>query len=559
VAHILFAASAFLLAFVLLYSFRAHDDNRLFSWAWVFARSDAARLYLMLVGSLIVSFLLSRYELPEDAQTPFLAALSFTAASLFWNEPELIVDAARYFTQAKHLAQYGFVFFLKEWGRSIFAWTDLPLVPFCYGVLFRVFGESRMVIQAFTSVLFSLTAVLTFRIGRTLWDRETGFMAALLLLGMPYLLTQVPLMLVDVPTMFFILLSVSAFLDALGRGGALRSCWSVITIVLALCSKYSAGFMLSVLAVVLVVVGARDTSTREPGPLRRGAAIIAAAVIVSGWLILLKLDVVRGQVGLLTSYQASGLERWMESFRSTFLFQVHPVITVAAAASVALAVRNRDPKHVIISWPLVLAAVFTVRRIRYLLPLFPFLSLMAGYGLRILQRDDIRRFVLISTVTTSLAVAVFAYLPFARSISVVNLKNAGEYLNTLDAREVEVFSLPTEGSIVNPLVSVPLLDLFTGKSLRYTPLSQELPPKDVIERSSLRFTWEFPSPAYYDGPSYTRPFETVVVLSGREHGALPGPLAQRLAGYRLSASFHANEGIFQYSVSARVYRRTHLP
>jgi 4-amino-4-deoxy-L-arabinose transferase-like glycosyltransferase len=512
-----------------------------------------------LTGGLILSFILSRYELPDNAKTPLLAVLSFTAASLFWSEPELIVDASRYFTQAKHLAQYGVAFFLKEWGRSIFAWTDLPLVPFCYGILFSVFGENRMVIQAFTSLLFSLTVVLTFRIGRTLWDHETGFAAALFLLGIPYLLTQVPLMLVDVPTMFFLLLAVWAFLEALIRGGASRSCWSVITIVVAAFSKYSAWLVLSVLVVVLFVVGAREVRTRESGPLRRGMAIIAAAMILSGGILLLKLDVVRGQIGLLTGYQASGLARWGESFRSTFLFQVHPVITAAAAVSVALAVRNRDQKYAIISWPIVLAVVFTVRRIRYLLPLFPFLTLMAGYGMRVLRRDDMRRFVLLGTVSSSLALAIFAYLPFAGSLSAVNLQHAGEYLNTLEAREVEVFSLPTENDVVNPLVSVPLLDLFTSRSLRYTPLPEAPPSRDVIERSPLRFTWEFPAPAYYAGPPAAHPFTTVIVLSGREHSALPGPLARKLEGYRLSASFLANEGIFQYSVSARAYQRAATP
>ena len=94
----------------------------------------------------------------------------------FWKVPEVIVDASRYFTQAKHLDVYGIGYFLREWGRDINIWTDMPLIPFLYGLIFKLFGESRIYIQAFTTLLFSLTVVLTYNIGKTLWDETVGFL-----------------------------------------------------------------------------------------------------------------------------------------------------------------------------------------------------------------------------------------------------------------------------------------------------------------------------------------------------------------------------------------------
>ena len=63
------------------------------------------------------------------------------------------------------------------------AWTDMPLVPFLYGLIFKFFGESRLYIQIFTTFFFSMTVVLTYMIGKTLWDEDTGLYGGMLLLG----------------------------------------------------------------------------------------------------------------------------------------------------------------------------------------------------------------------------------------------------------------------------------------------------------------------------------------------------------------------------------------
>ena len=100
------------------------------------------------------------------------------------------MDASRYFTQAKHLDVYGIEYFLREWGRDINIWTGHAPHSFLYGLIFKLFGESRIYIQAFTTLLFSSTVVLTYNIGKTLWDETVGFYGGLLLLGIPYLFSQ---------------------------------------------------------------------------------------------------------------------------------------------------------------------------------------------------------------------------------------------------------------------------------------------------------------------------------------------------------------------------------
>ena len=281
---------------------RSFDNNSLFSRAWAFAEVNAARIYLLLTAGLIIAFLLSRPSVPERVHLPLLAALSCAAALPFWTEAELIVDASRFFKQAKHLALYGVPYFFKEWGRSIPAWTDLPIVPFLYGMVFSAVGEHRIAIHLLTTMLFPLTVVLTYLTGKTIWNSTIGFSAALMLPGIPFLLPPVPLALVDVPTMCFLMLAVYTFLLAMRSGGAARMVCSAMTIVLTVLAKYSACFMLTMLIFVMAVYS-RDRRSLMPG-----AAILLIAGTASSCLLPLKFDVVSGQIALLRADQGPGLD-----------------------------------------------------------------------------------------------------------------------------------------------------------------------------------------------------------------------------------------------------------
>jgi hypothetical protein len=108
-SHVLTVALVALLVFVVLYVLRGLDDNRLTRWDWVFNVVSAPKLYIVLAAGILVAWL--ALKLPEPGPVA-LGVLSFVAASVFWREPEVIVDASRYFTQAKHLSTYGIVYFL---------------------------------------------------------------------------------------------------------------------------------------------------------------------------------------------------------------------------------------------------------------------------------------------------------------------------------------------------------------------------------------------------------------------------------------------------------------
>jgi len=542
------------------------DNNSLVAWRWVFTIANPAKVLLAICIVVIIAYLLSKISFAERYHVAALFIVSFAAAALFWRVPEVIVDASRYFTQAKHLELYGAAHFFKEWGRGIAVWTDLPLVPFIYGLLFKLLGESRLYIQIFTTLLFSLTVVLTYKIGRMVWNADAGLTGGLLLLGIPYLFMQVPLMLVDVPAMFFLALAIFTFIKALTRGGALLIVLSSLAVFAAFMSKYSNWLMLSVLCTAIAVYFAAGRnsgrvqvarsffsgSTRYAA-LYRGTLIALISGVLVGSMVALKYDVFAAQTALLMDYQRYGLTRWGESHISTFLFQVHPFISLAAVWSAYAVVSKRDLKYLIVAWTVILVLLLQVERARYMLVAFPMLALMASYGLQQIRREDLRRYVALCAVGSSVAIAFFGYLPFMQRISAVNLRDAGAYLNSSDSKSVLVVTKPVDGYVqVNPAVAVPLIDLFTDRPVSYS-YAYAQPSPEKVSTSSLRFTWDYRNPAYYTTRHGMRERSAIAVIAGTAEKTLLNDIEQDLTGYRLSRVFATDSGFFRYKTIVKVY------
>jgi hypothetical protein len=578
----LFITFCTLITFLLQFVFRNADDNRLTSWKWAFADLELTWFIPLILLGIIFIYTLLNSPITRQRPSIFLFLVSFAVGAIFWEVPEVIIDTSRYFTQAKHLEIYGIKYFVSQWGKNINVWTDLPLVPFLYGLIFKFFGEARAFIQVFTTFAFSITVVLSYLIGKTLWDKDTGFFAGVLLWGIPYIFSQTPLMLVDVPTMFFLTLSIYTFIKALQKGGVWIAV-SSISVFCAVFSKYSNWMMLSVLVVIFLVYIIQRTedreqntdyktpnpqletrnsrpATRNPEPgirncICRGASVALIAGLLVGVIALLKYDVIVDQIRFLREYQVPGLKRWGESFASTFLYQIHPFITAAALFSVYRAFRKKDLKFLIILWLIVLMVLMQIRRSRYVLVIFPMVTLMASYGLQKIKSMETRRYVVSCIVAASLVMAMFAHLSFLQKMSLVNLKDAGRFLDSIDAEKIEVFTIQSSNSVVNPAVSVPILDLFTGKDICYHHDINLILPFEEIEKSPLRFTWDYKNPEYYMCHQKTSSeYPIILVISNRNNvKILPERIRKKVKGYDKAKLFETTTGLFRYSPSVTMY------
>jgi 4-amino-4-deoxy-L-arabinose transferase-like glycosyltransferase len=541
-----FAALLFPLVLLCLCSL---DDNRLTSWQWTFHNVNPFWFFCLLAGGIVAALVLSRFE--PKKQKPFVLFLvSFLAAACFWDEPEVLVDAARYITQAKQLSVNGVGYFFSEWGKDVFAWTDLPLVPFLYGLLFKFFGESRLVIQICTTLFFSGTVVMVYFLGKLLWDEETGFNGALLLLAIPYLYTQIPLMLVDVPTMFLLLLAVYLYMLALKNGGVVTILLSGLGLFCVFYAKYSTWVLLAGLSVTFLT-----SVVSSPGhTLKRTSGVIAFAAMLIGVAFYLKQEVFLEQIRFLFAYQKPGLGRWGEGYLSTFLFQIHIFVTAGMLWSAWAAYKKGDYRYLNIACFVLIVFLLNLKRVRYTLPLFPFIVLLASYGINEIGNNRrIRRFIVLCAVCSSLVVAQLAYLPFLKNMSTGNIQAAGVFLNEKGIDGVEVVPLFDEDDIVNPVLAVPLLDYFTEARVYYAS-GQARPDLEKYRTSSLRFTWEYqPPPLYRPDPQFPAGEKAVAIIGGRPNQQLSPDVRKKIAGFAHQRSFNRTTGVFRYQTIVSVY------
>ncbi len=539
-----------------LFFFRRYDDNSLASWNVIFLTvGKPGRFFIFLSAALFFASLISfcRLSLPGRTRPLLLFAASAAMAALCWSIPEVNIDVSRYFEQAKYLELHGVNFFLKEWGREIAAWTDLPTVPFLYGLIFRLFGEERIFIQIFTTLLFGMTTVLTSFIGATLWDDDTGFNGGVLLLGMPYLIMMAPLMLVDVPTMFFLTLSVFLFLKTITSGRTGWACGALVSVFFTVLCKYSALFLLSVLPLISIIYCLKHPSQRRL-ILRNTFAVVLFSVLLLGIAAILTHDVVAEQLRLLFAYQKPGLGRWSESFVSTFLFQISPLITLAALASLLAAAVRRDLKYLIIAWLPLLIFIFQIKRIRYALPAFPMVALMAAYGLTVLKDRRVVKAAVSCAVAATLALCLFAYIPYLKQLSSVNLQEAGAFLDTLEIDAAEVFPVPEREYPINPAIAVPLLDLFTKKKIIFAYDPGASSADMDVSLSPYRFSWEYKNPAYYlPGATGATEKKAIVVISGRTRDSMPPSIEERIKGYTRSKKFFTACPFYEYKTLVTVF------
>lgn len=537
-----------LLCFPVLYICRFLDNNTLTSWRWVFAEVSVPMALGLLLAALAISYAVaSRIDLVRYGRVS-LFLLGIVAVVPLWGEPELLIDSGRYFLQAKYLASYGFASFVSEWGGAINAWTDLPLVPALYGLLFKCFGESRIVIQVFTTLLFVATVLLTSGIGRILWNRETGFYAGLLLLGMPYLLTQVPLMLVDIPTMFFLTLTLYSFIRAMRDGGA----WcvlAVLVIILTIYAKYSTWPMLLVLPVTAVVI--RADNRREL--LARAGGIFLAAVVVAAAFAATRQQLFREQLEILLTYQRPALGLWQEGFFSTFFFQIHPLISLLAIWGCYRAYRIADRHFLIAAFFVALVVGLQMQRIRYILPLLPLLALMAARGLQSFKEGQVRRFVGVAIISSSLLIVFAGYLPFFKTTSMMNIMEAGRFLNTVPGDEVEVYILPQNVSSGNTALAIPQLDLFTDKRIISRQAWRQLGTGKLPTYAPLLFSWKIARPPFY-APGLQPVHRPLVIISG---GGAKGSLQAEssIIDSRLPVGeFALQSGVYRFKTFLDIFR-----
>lgn len=534
----------------LLYLARALDSNSLSSWRWVLNQGNIGAIILCTLLAALGAAVLSWTAFFERRPLFWLFTLSFLVSASLWGEPELLLDSGRYFLQAKQLSEQGWRYFAAQWGGEIQAWTDMPLGPLLYGLIFRLFGESREFVQLFNSLLFALAVVLTSLSARMVINRESAFAAGLLLLGIPYLLLQVPQLLVDIHALFFFSLALYTFLTGLIKGGKARGSAAAVSIVLAMLSKYSIWPMLLILPLLVAGFWRPDGLLR----FRRAMAMVSLAGLLVGLILLPKLDLVKAQLALLAAYQRPALGVWQEGLFSTFFFQTQPLLTVFALLGLFEALRRGNGRLLLLA-VFMLCFFYQVQRSRYIIPLLPLLAMLAASGLQTLRFPETRRFVCWLGTGSALVMLHGASLPFFAKSGMSNIQQAGLFLDRLPASVVEVVTLPQPFSAAPTTIAIAQLDLFTRQKIIAPQAWTASPPPPAGGYHPLLFTWQIKKPRFYAPPlpGPARQDLPLVIISGSVIADSAAAAFGRPARPAVIRHFTAQAEVFRYQTFVSVF------
>jgi len=382
-----------------------------------------------------------------------------------------------------------------------------------------------------------------------LWGREAGILGTLMLLGIPYLLIQVPLMLVDIYAMFFLTASILAVLEASDKGGVSRNLTVGLAVFLALLSKYSIWVMILMIPAMHLAHRCQNRQasiySALPG-LGLATAMFLAFVIYN-------LDTIGSQFGLLAGYQMAGLGRWTEGPASTFLFQIHPFVTGFVIYSVYQGIKRREAHVIPTLIVLIIVVLFRAWRIRYIIPLLPVLALLAARGIGYLKYPVLRRYIGFTAAFCSLAIVFTAYLPFIKGSSLMNLKLAGEFMNASGNESIVVHTLPQRNSTGSTAPAVAILDIYADGVIIDTEPWEQPGLNQDIENSSLRFTWELNKPFFYKTHDNRSADSSAIIFSDMKD--LSAYDAKIPDTYDEGSVFGRTDGVFRYKTLVSVHNR----
>jgi len=537
-----------LISYYLLYIFRHVDKTVLVDWGSVFYYNNVNIYYILSILAIAISigFIISKItiNIPFDEEKFHIFVLFLSGliiGSFFWNIPEINPDAIRYITQASYLEEYGIFAFFNDWGHEFFVWTDFPSIPFFYGIIFRYLGEYREYIQIFNTILFSLTSVLTYKISKTLWNKEIGLYSGFLLMSFPFLLSQIPLTLVDIPQMFLTTLSIYLILRVFDN-----KYFSIPASTALFFTAYTKITSIMVILPVFFILLINYRSILKDW-YRWVFTIFFSGLLVFSFFFW-KMDVIISQLNFLLNMNTENI---VSESPVMYIFQIGTFVILLALFSVIVAYKKNDTNYIIlIAWVIIPFLIFSNTRIRYMIPVFPGIAIMASLSLSTISVNSVKKFLFYSLVLTSIVFTIISYIPYEENFTNRNVKDAAEFTNDLDIPDIQLFLDFSENHRHTPEPFVSLFDFYSHKRIIYSDENKYYPTEDY----STTFTsvYELPS-FYYDNKlktiSKNNPI-IVIISDKKQSSSIP---QEYLKNYVLVRKFEKSTlGVLTPS-SVRVY------
>ena len=261
-----------------------------------------------------------------------------------------------------------------------------PLVPLIYGLALKWFGV-HLVIARWVSLLLGLgSLLLTYAIGRILYDRKLGLVSAILLLSMPFFFRIGATALTDMPVTFFSLLALFFFFRLLQAPKLNLAFLAGLCLGLGLLCRYTA----VLLYVVFFFCYVMEDSFHKM-KLHLTLIVVVSASILFLWLsyawhqgiLITQMETLFPYVRYVTSVPTG--RKWLVS---VVLFRLPSglgpyLLPLLLLGGWRLLQRRSNEDRFILAWVggIFLPLLLTLPSPRYFLPAFPALAIVLAQGL----------------------------------------------------------------------------------------------------------------------------------------------------------------------------------
>ncbi len=262
-----------------------------------------------------------------------------------------------------------------------------PLVPIIYGLGMRLLGVSQMAARTITAVFALGSGLLTYIIGRRLFNRQIALLAALLLFTFPLVFRLGAAAMVETPLTFFFTLTVLLTLRLAERPSLGRLLLVGLAFGVGLLSKYTMVFVLPLAFGIITIQGSFKQAVRYFVLMG-----VVGAVLLAGWLLFAnQLDILQQQFSTIMQY--AGLVLTTEYGRQVLFETMSNRLPSAlgvynlpllAVGGLLIVNRRRPADWIVLFWILSvwLPLSLTLPDHRYFLPSFPAVALLAALGLQ---------------------------------------------------------------------------------------------------------------------------------------------------------------------------------
>jgi 4-amino-4-deoxy-L-arabinose transferase-like glycosyltransferase len=173
-----------------------------------------------------------------------------------------------------------------------------PLIPLLYGFVIDLRGDRLFFLRVASTLFFSASLVLTYLVGRELYDRKTGFLASLFFLSFPLSVRLGASAMMDMQLTFFFLLAVYLALHLIKTPSIGLTFALGITIGLGLLTKYTMVLVYGVLLSLFFF----NLRLRNLRPMITTTVLISAGIFAVWLLYANSLGILSGQIEKITNY-----------------------------------------------------------------------------------------------------------------------------------------------------------------------------------------------------------------------------------------------------------------